>query len=101
MADKLLYPWERLWHTPEESKAARRTALKIWQSDHAGQADPGDNAMAQWFVDIERDMLRAEWQDAHPREPVPDDYETIRRWGINSHNKRVAQWARDTGKTFN
>jgi hypothetical protein len=56
-------------------------------------------ALTAWLIESERETSKAEWLEAHPNQPLPDDAE-VRRWDIERRTIWAAGMARERGERF-
>jgi hypothetical protein len=49
-----------------------------------------NDALHAWLVESERENNIKKWREAHPGQPLPDDYREIRRWAIEQWNATKA-----------
>ena len=81
-------PWD---HKPD----GREHALEFWREEHPGKPDPSDDALHQWFADIERDCAIERWREDNPDKPLPDDRKALHKWYVEQWQMDVAMFLAD------
>ena len=97
--------WQQRNHGKPDPDAATvwefvQPTLTFWREEHPGQPDPDIDALYLWLCAMERAGMEEEWREAFPNKPLPDDYQALRRWAIEEHNKIAIELRRNMGETW-